>query len=90
MCPCVCENMPDCVCRSHCITEAGWPELGSWESEWVWVSSGRKEIQVSVCPAVSLDGPVLCSSDAGLAVCLRVSVSQRVSVCQALCLALGT
>lgn len=59
----------------------------------VWVGLGvlwGKEMQVSVCPGVSLNGPVLCSSDAGLAVCLGESVSQRVSNCQVLCLVLGT
>ena len=55
VCVCPCENMPEGMCSwSHCIFEAGWPELCSWESGWVRVSSGGKEVQVSVCPSRSL------------------------------------
>lgn len=50
-----------------------------------------EETLVSGRSGVPLCGPVLCGGDVGLAVCLGdVCESERVSICQALCQALGT
>lgn len=60
----------------------------------VWVGLGvlwGEETLVSGHSGVPLCGPVLCGGDVGLAVCLGdVCESERVSIYQALCQALGT
>ena len=97
VCVCVCvsvwgEHIPEGICsRSHCIIEARWPALCLRSLGGSGCPLGEKEMAGQCMSAQeSLNGPVWWSSNAGLAVCLGVSMSQRVSVCQALCLALGT